>query len=83
MKYKIQKLINTCSDCEFAIEYRQANMESEYALICRAEITENDETKVCDSFMLTTANEPIKKRFKISIPNKCPLLDYESNIKNN
>jgi hypothetical protein len=78
MKYKIQKLINSCSNCEFAREYKEGG-STEYVLICKAEVIKNDETTECDSFLITSASEPIKRRFNIGIPNNCPLETYETN----
>lgn len=76
MKYKILKVIETCSDCEFAKEYRQADGSTEFALICHGEFFKNGETHVVDSFLIDTASEPIKSRFTVKIPPNCPLETY-------
>ncbi|MEG2510419.1 MAG: hypothetical protein RSA74_13305 [Chryseobacterium sp.] len=73
---KIQKLINSCSDCEFAKEYQEVSGNTSFVLICNYEEDEN-ENFIKNPFLIDQSHSKIKQYHTVEIPKQCPLEDYE------
>lgn len=63
---KIEKIINKCNDCQHCI-YASSKQETVHFAIC----TFNQD----NNFLLFNASEP-SYRFKLIIPDNCPLEEY-------
>ncbi len=68
---KIAKIIDTCNDCESCF-YASTSKETRHYAIC--------EHIDVDSFLLHVSNDPAV-RYKLAIPENCPLEDYSGNQK--
>jgi hypothetical protein len=67
---KIQKVIESCNDCEFALVYERNGSQ---ALICAGVEIDNETTT--DPFLILCADKV--KHYKNEIPSECPLENYE------
>lgn len=75
---KIQKVINDCTDCEFAKEYIEVGGNTSYVLICNYEKSDDEKTEK-NPFLILQLHRQILNRTGIEIPKNCPLEDYETN----
>lgn len=70
---KIQKVIGSCHDCEFAHVYERNGHQ---ALICGG--VEIDDERSTKPFLIFCADQV--KHYEVEIPNECPLENYEPKI---
>jgi hypothetical protein len=74
---KIQKVIDSCYDCEFKHVFTGINSSSAKAHICRhVKIIDEDETEHSEPFLLDVCDNGSNE---LPIPPNCPLEDYKEN----
>ena len=74
---KIQKVIESCYDCEFRHVFTGINSSSSKAHICRhIEIIDQHEVKHSEPFLLDVCDNGSNH---LPIPQNCPLEDYKEN----